>query len=180
MTLGNEVLEIESPADSKTVTRELGDCVIGVDHVAIAVRDLDAAVDWYTNLLGFRLMERRATRGRHTGMISAVLSSGTAVVVLIQGTEPASQVSRFVDAFGPGVQHMALLVDDLDRAVDRLTSRGGAVDTTIVEGQGLRQAFLRRDGSSAVRIELIERKGGTFSDRSVQQLFLDFEARDLY
>jgi 4-hydroxyphenylpyruvate dioxygenase-like putative hemolysin len=86
-------------------------------------------------------------------MVSAVVKSGTAVVVLIQGTSPESQVTRFVEAFGPGVQHMALSVSDMNAALARLPDGGAEPAIELIEEEGLRQVFLRRDPESGVRIE---------------------------
>ena len=154
--------------------------ITGVDHIAIAVADLEEAVEWYTQALGFTLVERRETRGERTGMLSAQLDCNGVIVILVQGTEPESQVSRFISKFGPGVQHIAFAVSDLARAVRRVAEARGSLDTPLVEGTGIRQAFLRRDPGSGVRVELIERAGGTFNDRSVRDLFTAFEARDLF
>jgi 4-hydroxyphenylpyruvate dioxygenase-like putative hemolysin len=113
-------------------------------------------------------------------MVSAVLYAGSAIVVLVQGNEPDSQVSKFVDRYGPGVQHMAFAVRDLDEAVARVRSGGGDIDTQIIAEPGIRQAFLRRDLGSGVRVELIERRGGDFSDSSIERLFRAFESADLW
>jgi methylmalonyl-CoA/ethylmalonyl-CoA epimerase len=153
------------------------DACISIDHVAIAVNDVNEAVEWYASNLGFQCVERRLTRGEKTEMLSAVLKSGTAVLVLVQGVGPESQVSRFIDQFGPGVQHLALQVTDLDVAIKHFTSAGADID--VIEEEGIRQVFLRRDAGSGVRIELIERRGGSFNDRSVEKLFRSFEAKGL-
>jgi methylmalonyl-CoA/ethylmalonyl-CoA epimerase len=174
---GNAV--IEKTAVNRLIAG-LQDCITGIDHVAVAVTDLGEAIDWYTGKLGFHLVEERETRGNHTGMLSAVVTAGSAVVVLIQGTSPESQVSRFIEKFGAGVQHIAFGVRDLDEAVDRLGPHGGGLDTPLIADTGIRQAFLRRDPGSGVRVELIERTGGSFSNETVKQLFLAFEAQDLY
>jgi methylmalonyl-CoA/ethylmalonyl-CoA epimerase len=150
-----------------------------LDHVAIAVVDLEESVRWYRDGLGFEVVERRLTEGKKTAMVSAVMKRGSAIIVLMQGTSPDSQVSRFIDRFGPGVQHIALSVDDLDGAVERLKHNGGVVDVGIIEGPGIRQVFLRREPCSAVRVELIERKGGQFNDRSVEELFRAMEEKDI-
>jgi catechol 2,3-dioxygenase-like lactoylglutathione lyase family enzyme len=154
--------------------------VVGMDHLAIAVVDLEEAINWYTQSLGFRCLERRLTKGERTAMISAVLAQGDVVIVLIQGTDSESQVSKFIEKFGPGVQHIALRVNDLREVVKRVRAAGGGEDTTVIEGDGIRQVFLRRDPGSGVRVELIERNGGDFSDKSVEELFRTFEAKGLY
>jgi methylmalonyl-CoA epimerase len=161
---------------SHVPTRNL---VLNLDHVAIAVENLSDAINWYTAGLGFELLEQRATTGRHTGMLSAVLRAGDAIVVLVQGTSADSQVSRFISKFGAGVQHMAFAVADLYQALESVRHNGGAADIEIIEGDGIRQVFLRRDPASGVRIELIERNGGTFTDLTVEQLFREFESRNL-
>lgn len=167
-------------ADGGDRAESLGSSVMKLDHVAIAVPDLAKAIGWYTEQCGFRLLERRATRGLNTGMTSAVVAAGDVVIVLVQGTEPDSQVSRFVAACGAGVQHVALQVRDLDRALKSLNRLGVRNDTGIIEGTGIRQVFLHRDDRSGVRLELIERHGGEFSDDSVRQIFLALESRRLY
>src|SRR5687768_12271693 len=92
----------------------------GLDHVAIAVRDLEESITFYTDVLGFELTERRKTEGKQTAMISAVLKGGPITVVLLQGTTPESQVSKFVEHFGPGVQHLAIGVENLRELADDL------------------------------------------------------------
>jgi methylmalonyl-CoA/ethylmalonyl-CoA epimerase len=154
--------------------------IIGVDHVAIAVENLDEAEDWYEKKLGFVLLERRLTQGERTAMLSAVLKAGRAIVVLIQGTSPQSQVSRFIEAFGPGVQHIAFAVEDIRQTMQQIVAAGGVADTPLIEDEGIRQVFLRRDPGSGVRVELIERRGGAFSDKTVEELFRTFEANDLF
>jgi methylmalonyl-CoA/ethylmalonyl-CoA epimerase len=166
--------------ESRPVLTRLQDCVTSIDHVAIAVTDLEEAVSWYSHNLGFRCIERRATQGERTSMLSAVMSAGGAYIVLIQGTSPESQVSQFITRFGPGVQHLALAVKDLDQAMDQVTAAGGKADTPFITDDGIRQVFLRRDPGSGVRIELIERRGGTFTDESVEKLFRAFETNGLY
>jgi len=166
--------------NSDSIVSHLGAQVRGLDHIAIAVVNLNDAIEWYTKMLGFRLTEMKTTRGDKTGMVWAVMKAGSAVVVLIQGTEPESQVSRFVEKFGPGVQHLALEVYDLSHAVDSVVAAGGEADSPIFNDIGIRQIFLRRESGSGVRIELIERRGGNFSNHTVESLFRQFEYQDLY
>jgi methylmalonyl-CoA/ethylmalonyl-CoA epimerase len=158
----------------------LGTQARSIDHIAIAVRNLEESISFYTGVLGFELHERRKTEGKKTAMISAVLKAGPITVVLLEGTSPESQVSKFVEHFGPGVQHLALAVEDLPATAERLREAGLAFDTSIIESPGLRQIFTRRDPGSGIMIELIERLGGDFSDQSVQNLFQQLEEKDSY
>ncbi|MCA9559610.1 MAG: VOC family protein [Myxococcales bacterium] len=164
----------------QAVPEALGAYVIGVDHVALAVPDLEASLRFYCGLLGFQKVAERATQGQRTGMRSAVVRAGDLTLVLVVGTEPESQVSRFVERCGPGVQHVALRVTCLERAMAGLAARGVRFDTDPIEGPFTRQVFLARDDAAAVRVELIERRGDGFSDGPVQQLFRTMEAKDLW
>lgn len=156
----------------------LGKFITTIDHVAIAVRNLEESIKFYTEVVGFELKERRRTEGKQTAMVSAVLKAGEITVVLLEGTTPESQVSRFVEHFGPGVQHVAFGVQNLPAMAEELKAAGMEFDTTVIEGGGLRQIFSRRDDGSGMMFEFIERLGGDFSDQSVQNLFEQLEKKN--
>ena len=103
--------------------------VIGIDHLALAVPDLQRAVEWTQNLLGCTVIETRETTSKHSGMISAVVRLGGLNLVLVQGTGTNSQVTQFIEKHGPGVQYVALRVNDIDQAIAALTERGMAFST---------------------------------------------------
>jgi methylmalonyl-CoA/ethylmalonyl-CoA epimerase len=169
------------PTTSATATMSaLGKHATAIDHIAIAVHDLEESIVLYTQVLGFELVERRKTEGKVTAMVSAVLKAGPITVVLLQGTSPESQVSKFIDHYGPGVQHLAIAVENLPELAEELKSQGLQFDTTVITSPGLRQIFSHRDPGSGMMFELIERLGGDFSDQSVQQLFQQLEAKDTY
>jgi methylmalonyl-CoA epimerase len=162
-----------------SVRQALGSLVIGIDHLTIAVRDLEKSIAWYEGTLGFLLEERELVHGEKTAMKVAVMSSGSARIVLVEGTEPDSQVSRFIEEKGEGVSHVALSVSSLDEALRRVehTTRSALPE---VREAGMRQAFLQQDPESGVRIELIERAEGKFSERSLREMFVVLEERNLF
>ncbi|MGG1948156.1 VOC family protein [Trinickia sp. NRRL B-1857] len=152
-----------------------------IDHIALAVRDLETAVRLFTNVLGFTLVRRRTVKGARTGMVAAELESGSTKFVLCQGTEPESQVSRLVAAHGPGVAHIALEVDDVAHTVKTLTARGMRFDTSVINGPGLTQAFTARDPNTGMSFELIKRHGEEgFVDSNIQSLFEQLERSNSY
>jgi methylmalonyl-CoA epimerase len=166
--------------NAQAVRQALGGHVLGVDHMALAVRNLEASLEWYVSALGFRLCQRQDVRGEHTGMNFAAIECGAVTLVLVEGSETESQVTRFIEERGEGISHIALAVDDLDQALARIEKETGLSSLPPVEDAGIRQAFLERDVRTGVRIELIERRGGSFSERSVQEMFRVLEERDLY
>lgn len=155
---------------------------INIDHVAIAVKDLEEAIKYYRDVMGFELDERRETKGKKTAMISAVMKAGPLTFVLIQGTSPESQVSRYVETYGPGVQHIAVGLEGLPGVSDRLKENGMEFDTNVIKGNGLLQIFSHREPNSGMMFEFIEHvePDGDFSDESVQNLFEQLEEKDAF
>jgi methylmalonyl-CoA/ethylmalonyl-CoA epimerase len=153
-----------------------------IDHIAIAVVDIDEALFLYEEILGFELLNRREVEGKFSGMKAAELCAGGFSIVLIQGTNPASQVSRFIAEYGPGVQHVAIDVDDIEGVSERLKSSGVEFSTDLINGDSLIQIFTKRDKNSGMMFELIKRiksKEG-FEAQNIQSLFEQLEANEAY
>lgn len=154
---------------------------VGIDHVAIAVRDLDAAIAYYGGVLGMELQERRQISGRVSGMDSAVMTAGGVKFVLVQGDSPESNVSRYIEAYGPGVQHVAIEIPDAQEAIDDLRARGADLLTGIIRGPGLDQIFTKREQSSGMQLEIIARaENEGFDPRNVQELFEAMERENVF
>lgn len=153
-----------------------------IDHIAIAVIDLEQAITFYTSVLGFNLVRRLEIKGKRTGMFSAELELNNIKFVLCQGTEPESQVSLLIQHHGPCVAHIALEVDDVHATVDELKKKGLLFDTSVIgTGTALEQAFTSRDRNSGVALEFIKRdqeKG--FLQSNVQELFDQLEQSGSY
>jgi methylmalonyl-CoA/ethylmalonyl-CoA epimerase len=152
-----------------------------IDHIALAVHDLDEAIHLFQNVLGFELKRRLHVKGKRTGMVSAEMEGNGLKFVLCQGTEAESQVSQLLKNFGAGVAHIALEVDDVDSSVAMLKDRGLAFDTTVIRGAGLTQAFSTRCQNSGLSFEVIRRNGEDgFLESNVQQLFDQLEQSGAY
>jgi len=154
---------------------------VAIDHVAIAVRDLDAAIAYYGDVLGFELQERRQISGRVSGMDSAVMKAGGVKFVLVQGDSPESNVSRYIEAYGPGVQHVAIEIPDAQAAIEQLRGAGADLLTGVINGPGLDQIFTKREQSSGMQLEIIARaENEGFDPRNVQELFEAMERENVY
>lgn len=152
-----------------------------IDHLAIAVHDLEEAILFYRDILKLPLAERRETMGKYSGMRSAVMSAGNFQIVLIEGTTPESQVSRYVNVYGAGVQHVAFEVEDIEKTQRSLAENGLEFSTSVLDAPGLRQTFSKRDKVSGMMFELIERTGETgFKDANITRLFEELERADAY
>lgn len=152
-----------------------------IDHIAIAVVNLDDAVNFFADVLGFSLLCRRSVQGEKTGMISAEMEHHGLKFVLCQGTESESQVSRLITDFGPGVAHIALGVDDVDTVASSMRERGMRFDTTVIRGPGLNQIFSSRDPNTGLSFEFIQRSGEQgFLEENVNELFAQLESSGAY
>lgn len=153
-----------------------------VDHVAIAVKDLEEALFLYEDVFGFKLLKRREVHGAFSGMKSAELDAGGFSVVLVQGTDPDSQVSRYIDEYGPGVQHIAVAVDDVESLAKTLKDAGVKFATDLIRGNDLIQIFTQREGNTGMMFEFIQRvkNNNDFDPANIQKLFEQLEASEAY
>ena len=173
--------ELMSPDDDATEASVPATRGIRIDHAAIAVRDLDAAIETYTKRYGFRLMDRRPVKGSISGMEVAAIEAGDLTLVLVMGTDPQSNVTRYIEHYGPGVQHLALLVDDLADVHGDLKNRDANLLTDIVNAPGLRQAFTRRDSNTGMQFEFLERSNiNEFEEDNIRRLYDAMDNEDVY
>lgn len=112
----------ETPADLVPDAVE----VRAVDHVGIAVPDLDAAIAFYTGTLGGTLehREHNADQGIDEAMIVFDPARSAARIQLIAPAGPDSTIAKFLDRNGPGLQQLAVRVPDVSAAADRLRAKG--------------------------------------------------------
>jgi methylmalonyl-CoA epimerase len=172
---------VGGPSGANGAGRGLAERALAIDHVAIAVHSLPQAVDHFRDSFGFELVEEREVAGEFSGMVTAVLMAGEVKIVLVQGTSPASNVSRYIEHYGPGVQHVAIRVDDAEAALTDLRERGCDLLTGIIHADGLDQIFTRRDANSGMQVELISRsKNEGFSDNNVRELFEAMEREQVF
>ena len=171
--------QLMSDAVNTTANTELDTVKRGfhrIDHIAIAVRDLEEAIRLFSEVLGFQLVRRFEARGKSTGMILAEMEHGEIKFVLCQGTEPESPISQLISQNGPGIHHVALHVADPARTVEELGARGLEFDSPVIEGPGLVQVFSTRDENSGLAFEFINRNSESgFLEQNISQLFEGLE-----
>ena len=132
-----------------------------IDHVGIAVPDLDAAIAFHRDILGMTLVheEVNAEQGVREAMM-AVGDSGSCVQLLAPLT-PESVIARFLDRSGPGVQQVAYRVGDVDAASALLRERG--VRLLYPQARrgtaGSRINFIHPKDAGGVLVELVEPPG---------------------
>jgi methylmalonyl-CoA/ethylmalonyl-CoA epimerase len=137
------------------MSRRIG-TIRSIHHIAIAVRDLDAALDFYRDALGLELAERREVP--EEGVEIAFLPAGEGEVELIRPLGEEGSVAYFLEKRGEGLHHVCLAVDDIDAAMERLRTAGAQVlsDEPRVNAHGTRYVFVHPKSAHGVLLELYE------------------------
>ena len=125
-----------------------------LDHVGIAVDDIDEALAFYRDALG---LDVSATEDVPSQQVRAhFVSAGGATLELLEATAETSPIARFTGRRGPGLHHITLRVDDLQAALDQLKARGARlIDETPRPGaEGAQVAFIHPSSAHGVLVEL--------------------------
>ncbi|MDP9497619.1 MAG: methylmalonyl-CoA epimerase [Actinomycetota bacterium] len=129
-----------------------------IDHVGIAVPDLDAAIALYESAFGMRCVhvEVNEEQGVREAML-AVGDSGS-YVQLLEPLRPDTPIGKFLDRSGPGIQQMAYRVDDLDEVTEHLRAAGLRLlyDAPRTGTAGSRVNFVHPKSAGGVLVELVE------------------------
>ena len=125
-----------------------------LDHIGIAVDDLDAALAFYAGALGLEVDVTEDVPSQ--GVRAHFVRVGSAALELLEATTEESPIRRFVSRRGAGLHHITLRVDDIAAALARLKSRGiRLVDETPREGaEGALVAFVHPASAHGVLVEL--------------------------
>jgi methylmalonyl-CoA/ethylmalonyl-CoA epimerase len=127
-----------------------------IDHVAIAVGDLDAAVEFYGRVFGATVSHREVVES--DGVEEALLRVAESYVQLLAPTRPDSPVARFLDKRGEGLHHVGYRVNDCAAALEAMKAAGAvAIDEAPRPGsRGTTVAFIHPKSTYGTLIELVQ------------------------
>ncbi len=139
---------------SDTHRRELE--LLEIDHVAIAVRDLDAAVSWYEQALGATVAHRERVEG--DGVEEVLLRVADSYVQLLTPTGEDSPVARYLARRGEGIHHVGYRVNDCAAAIESMRDAGATLidDVPRPGSRGTTVAFVHPRSSFGTLIELVQ------------------------
>jgi methylmalonyl-CoA/ethylmalonyl-CoA epimerase len=133
---------------------------LSIRHVAIVVRDMDAALRFYRDALGLEMTERRQVPEEAVEI--AFLPTGKkeegGEIELVQPLDEESGVARFLAKRGEGLHHICLAVEDVEAAMERLRAAGVRLlsEKPHVNVHGVRYVFVHPQSAHGVLIELYE------------------------
>lgn len=145
------------PAHGVTGRRYPGSMALTeVDHVAIAVRDLDAAIKWYEEAFGATLAHREVVE--RDGVEEALLAVADSYIQLLTPSRDDSTVAKFLDSKGEGIHHVGYRVADCAAALTEVVATGArAIDAEPRPGsRGTTVAFLHPKTAFGTLIELVQ------------------------
>ena len=133
--------------------------LLRIDHVGIAVADLDAALRFYADVFGLRCVHEETNEEQ--GVREAMLAVGDGDgprLQLLAPARPDSAIARFLDRSGPGLQQLAYTVADVEAASAALRARGMRLlyDTPRRGTAGSRINFVHPKDAGGVLVELVE------------------------
>jgi methylmalonyl-CoA epimerase len=127
-----------------------------IDHVAIAVNDLEAAIKYYQDAFGATVDHREIVES--DGVEEALLKVAESYIQLLTPTRPDSPVAKAIEKRGEGLHHVGYRVDDCAKALDAIIAAGGTgIDKAPRPGsRGTTVAFVHPKGSFGTLIELVQ------------------------
>lgn len=142
--------------------------VLRIDHVGVAVTDLDDAVAWHERVLGLRCVhvETNEEQGVREAMLAVGPDGDGAAIQLLAPLTPESPIAKFLDRSGPGMQQLAYTVADIDAACAALRERG----VRLLYPQprrgtaGSRINFIHPRDAGGVLVELVQPAGASSPD----------------
>lgn len=131
-----------------------------VDHIGVAVEDLDASIALHEQTYAMTLVHREVVEEQ--GVEAVLLDVGENHVELLRPLAPATPVGRFLERRGAGLHHVAYQVDDIEAALATLRDRGVRLidEAPRIGIRNSRVAFLHPSASGGVLTEIVEPAGG--------------------
>lgn len=126
----------------------------GLDHVAIAVKDLEKAVAFYQRAFGLELAEIEVVEEQKVR--TAIFGHGLGRIELICPTEAGTGVAKFLEKRGEGLHHICIEVEDIEAALGELKAQGAPLidETPKIGAGGAKIAFIHPKGTHGVLTEL--------------------------
>lgn len=126
-----------------------------IEHLGIAVKDLEAANDLYTKLLGVPPYKQEAVESE--SVMTSFFQIGESKIELLQATDPTSAIHTFIEKKGEGIHHIAFDVEDLNAEIERLEGEGFEVIVGPKPGaDGKIIAFLHPRTTGRILVELCQ------------------------
>jgi methylmalonyl-CoA/ethylmalonyl-CoA epimerase len=129
---------------------------MGVDHVGVAVKNLEEAISVYRDVLGFKLLSVHVLEERKV-RVAFLSTGGETQIELLEPLGGESPIAKFLENRGEGVHHIAVIVDDIEEVLKDFKKRGVALvdEKPRVGAEGKKIAFIHPKSTKGVLLELV-------------------------
>jgi methylmalonyl-CoA/ethylmalonyl-CoA epimerase len=129
-----------------------------IEHIGIAVKDLNESIRYYEEILGLKCYAIEEVKDQKVK--TAFFMLGQTKIELLESTDPEGPIGKFIDKKGEGIHHLAFAVEGIDNALEELQSKGvQLIDSKSRKGaEGLDIAFLHPKSTRGILTELCENK----------------------
>lgn len=129
-----------------------------IEHLGIAVTNIEESMKMYATLLGTNCYKTESVESE--GVKTAFFQVGESKIELLEATNPASPIAKFLEKKGPGIHHIAFDVEDIDAEIARLSAEGfELIHTTPKDGADNKLiAFLHPKSTGSMLVELCQEK----------------------
>jgi methylmalonyl-CoA/ethylmalonyl-CoA epimerase len=136
----------------------MGSLFTQIDHIGIAVRDLDEAITFYRDTFGIVSVHEETNEDQGVREAMLAVGDGSTRIQLLAPLTDSSAIAKFLEHHGPGIQQLAYTVADLDAVSETLRSRGVRLlyDRPRLGTAGSRVNFVHPKDAGGVLIELVE------------------------
>jgi methylmalonyl-CoA/ethylmalonyl-CoA epimerase len=140
------------------MTQPTANLFTAIDHVGVAVSDLDAAIAFYRDTYGMTLLHEEVNEEQGVREAMMGVGSSGSCIQLLAPLSPASTIAKFLDRSGPGIQQMAYRVVDLDAVSATLRERGMRLlyDAPRRGTADSRVNFIHPKDAGGILVELVE------------------------
>jgi len=127
-----------------------------IDHIGIAVNDLDSTMSIYKDILGLKFKGKEEIKDQK--IIHATFLADRVKIELVQSTHPDGPIGKFIQKRGEGIHHIAFRVENINKSLKEISSKGVKLidEKARIGADGAKIAFLHPKDMNGVLIELVE------------------------
>ena len=131
--------------------------VIGVEHIGIAIKDLEKDAPFWSEVLGIEQTKTEDVDDQ--GVITDIYDTGRGKIELLLSKYPDSPIGKFLKKRGPGIHHICLQVEDIEQSIKVLKKHGIETigDKSSIGAEGFKVIFIHPRSTGGVLVELAEK-----------------------
>ena len=131
--------------------------VIGIEHIGIAVKDLEKNASFWKNIIG--LKHRGVEDVDSHGVLTDIYDTGSGKIELLVSKYPDSPISKFIKKRGTGIHHICLIVEDIDEAIEHMNKNKIKLigDKPTIGAENHKVIFIHPRSTGGILVELAEK-----------------------